>query len=593
MRVLRLVLAAGLVLGFAVPAVPLVRPGRGSRRPELRPADQPGLRHVRPFRAEQRLSASRAGPAAPLGLDARTRRLVDGYVTGVNRQVAEVAELCHGAQWTRPVTAEDRTRMFGEWGGLHDFRLPIAEARPAASDAVAVPRPRSGEQGGNGGLPERMTEIDVTVPTGPGTGVTTKVYRSRYGPAPAQDDSVAELRKTQNRYQGVPFVNATAADLTGVVYFADAAAVPHGADEQAAGYIDAHEAKELCPTGPKLNGSTSDRMGGNDSDAAAPGIFGSSRYPTMTRADFVANGNGSSWLTNPAMPITARAPFYESIGTKRLPRTQPGRAQIQDRLGVDPTLADGRQLLTGERNRSAERTRDAAATMCPQDPLLMSGDVSAGRRPGGRRGAGRVDRARCRRRPGSVAVAGVLAPCGPAYGWLVGAVRPEPPGLAAEHSRHVEPRRAASACRRRASLGTVECPVHVPVDAPLSAARHTTVGGGEPPVPGCGNVERCYDITAATDSGLLRDDGRFGAVTMGSSFVMTGRLTRDGPMARTLLTSFQSSDPSSPHQTALYGRNGWAVDRFAEAEIAAGSDRSMSVLCGRGAWFTLRRESTS
>jgi acyl-homoserine-lactone acylase len=344
-----------------------------------------------------------------------------------------------------PVTFGYLARMFSEFGGLHEFRRAIAEARPAASNTVAVPHLRSREQGGNGGRPER---------------------------------GVAELRETQNRYQDVPFVNTTVADLTGVVYFADAAAVSHVTDEQAAGCVDTHEAKELYPTELKLNGSTSDRMEGNDSDAAAPGIFGSSRYPTLTRADFVANSNDGSSLTNPAMPITARVAFHESIGTKRLPRTQLGLAQIQDRIGVDSTLADGRQLLTGERNRRADRARDAAVTMCRQDPLLMSGDVSAGRRPGGQRGAGRVHRARCRRRPGSGAVAGVLAPCGPECGCPVGVVRPEPPGLDPERSRHVQPRRAASACRRRASLGTVECPVHVPVDAPLSAAQHTTADAG-------------------------------------------------------------------------------------------------------------------
>jgi acyl-homoserine-lactone acylase len=72
-------------------------------------------------------------------------------------------------------------------------------------------------------------------------------------------------------------------------------------------------------------------------------------------------------------------------------------------------------------------------------------------------------------------------------------------------------------------------------------------------------VEGCYDITAAADSGLLHDDGRFGAVTMESGFVLAVRLTRDGPVARTLLTYSESSDPSSPHrgdQTALYGRRG-------------------------------------
>ncbi|MEV6609503.1 penicillin acylase family protein [Kutzneria sp. NPDC051319] len=643
---------------------------------------------------------------APLGLDAETRRLIDGYVAGVNRHMAETAAPCHGARWVRPVTSDDITQMgflFSQFGGLHEFQRAIADAKPAGSTAAAIPHPRSGEEGSNGvaigargvvggdgsallanphfpwlggdrmyqvqltvpgvmdvsgasiygtpfvvightqhlawthtvstaqrftlyelhlvpgdptsylvdGRPERMTETDVIVPTGPASSVTTKVYRSRYGPVLAdgwtathavavrgasadngrafnewvsldQDDSVAELRETQNRYQGVPFVNTIAADATGVAYFADASAVPHVTDEQAARCVDTPEAKALYPNEIELDGSTSDCAWGSDPDAVVPGIFGPSRYPTLSRADFVTNSNDSSWLTNPAAPITSLPAIYGPVGTKRLPRTQLGLEQIQDRIGTGFTLANMDELLTAERNWSADRARDATVTMCRHDPLLMSGDgrevdVSAGCSAlaawSGRNSVG--DR-------GAVLWREF---------WLRAARVPEVWSVPFDPSRPVSTpntldtdspgvRQAlADAVLRLAQL-------HVPVDAPLSAAQYTTVGGGELPVPGCGNVEGCYDITAATDSGLLGDGGRFGAVTMGSSFVMAVRLTRDGPKARTLLTYSESSDPSSPHhgdQTVLYGRGGWVPDRFSEAEITASPELSVSVLCGRGA----------
>ena len=104
-------------------------------------------------------------------------------------------------------------------------------------------------------------------------------------------------------------------------------------------------------------------------------------------------------------------------------------------------------------------------------------------------------------------------------------------------------------------------------------------------LPGCGNVEGCHEITAATDSGLPWDDGRFGAVTTGSGFVMAARLTSGGPVARTPLTYGESTDPALRHgdQMVLPGSEKWVVDRFDEADIVAGPRLFMSVLCGRGA----------
>ncbi|GAA3438674.1 penicillin acylase family protein [Kutzneria kofuensis] len=382
-----------------------------------------------------------------------------------------------------------------------------------------------------------------------------------------QDDTVAEPRETRNRYQDVPFVNTIAA-------------VSHVTVEQSARCGDTPDAKALHPTEPELGRSTSDCARGSDPDAIVPGIFGP--CPALTRAELVTTSNDSSWLANPAAPITAPPAIHGSAGAKRPPRAQLGLEQIQDRTGTGFTLANMQQLPTGEGNWSAERVRDAAATMCRHDPVLMSGDGA------------KVD---------MTAACAALAEWSGRDGvndrgavlwrefWLRAARMPDVWSVPFDPNRPVRTPntldtagpgvRQALACAvlRLSQLG-------VPVDAPLPAARYTTVGGGELPVPGCGNVEGCHDITAATDQGLRRDDGRFGAVTMGSSFVTAVRLMGDGPTARPLLTCSESSDPSSPHhgdQTRLHASGWWVVDRFDEAAIAADPELSVSVLCGRGA----------
>jgi acyl-homoserine-lactone acylase len=281
---------------------------------------------------------------------------------------------------------------------------------------------------------------------------------------------------------------------------------------------------------------------------------------------------------DPAASITALPAISGSAGTKRPARTQLGLERIQQQLPSRFTLANLQELLTHERNRTADRGRDSVVSLCWAESVLTSSNGT------------RVDVSKaCAALTAWSGCDGVddrgavlwrefwLCTGKVPDLWSVpfGPGRPVDTPNTVNIARDSVRQALADAVLRLSQLG-------VPVDAPLSAARCTTVGGGPQPVSGCGNVEGCHDITAATDSGLLGEDGRFGAVTTGSSFVMAVRLTRDGPVARTLRTYSESTDAASPHhgdRTALYGSGKWVV----EADVVADPQLSLSVLCGRGA----------
>jgi acyl-homoserine-lactone acylase len=126
--------------------------------------------------------------------------------------------------------------------------------------------------------------------------------------------------------------------------------------------------------------------------------------------------------------------------------------------------------------------------------------------------------------------------------------------------------------------------LHVPVSAPLSAAQVTDITGHPLTVPGCGDLEGCYNVVDSQDDSQLHDDGRFGPIVFGSSFMMVADMSKQGPTARTILSYSESTDPNSPHhgdQTTLFARKQWVTDRFSEHDITTDRQLTTTVLAGR------------
>ncbi|GAA0630033.1 penicillin acylase family protein [Kutzneria viridogrisea] len=468
------------------------------------------------------------------------------------------------------------------------------------------------------GKAERMAARTVRVPL-PGGGTAERtVHDSRYGPvlggnwtadtayavrgasvdngrssnewlAMAQSDSVAQLRAAQDRYQGIPFVNTMASDSTGTAYYADASVVPHVTDAQAARCVNSPYGKQVYPALTVLDGSTSDCQWGSDPDAVTSGIFGPRANPSLQRADYVTNSNDSFWLTNPAAPITGLPKIYGLSGTQRSPRTRLGLDTIARRLnGTDGLGAPGFsgpttwQALMGNRNLSGELARDSVVSLCRgQSTLTASNGEQVDVREACTALANWDLRGNLDSR-GAVLWRQFWLPATRATDlWTV----PFDPAHPATTPNTLN---TASPAMRTALADAVQRmrALHVPLDAPLSAAQYTAAAGDDKAVPGCGNGEGCYDITSSLGGAqLLGADGRFPAISFGSSFVMSVELRQSGPVARTLLTYSQSANPDSPHhgdQTDLFGRGLWVQEKFSQAQIVADPHLSTTILRTRG-----------
>ncbi|WSJ03138.1 penicillin acylase family protein [Streptomyces phaeochromogenes] len=111
-------------------------------------------------------------------------------------------------------------------------------------------------------------------------------------------------------------------------------------------------------------------------------------------------------------------------------------------------------------------------------------------------------------------------------------------------------------------------PARVPRSAKLGANQFVVRGGQRIPVPGCteslgvwNRIEPVWNAAA----------GGYSEVTTGSSHIQAVGWDGSGcPVARTLLTYSQSSNPNSDHfadQTRPFSREKWVTSRFCEKDI--------------------------
>ncbi|MEY9854757.1 acyl-homoserine-lactone acylase [Catenulispora sp. GAS73] len=516
-------------------------------------------------------------------------------VTGASLYGSPVVEIGHtnGLAWTHTVSTANRFTL---------YQLTLAPGDPTSYlvDGKVVPMTR------------QKVSVTVRGTDGKLSTVVRTLYGTKYGPvlangwtatsAVALDDANADnlrsmnewlamdtsqnldqLHKAQDTYQAIPFINTIATDSSGTAFYGDAGVVPNVTDAEAARCIDTPAGRQAFPERFIMDGSTSACAWGTDPDAITPGIFGPSRYPQLTRGDYVANSNDSAWLTNPAALITGYPAIYGDTGTPRSLRTRLGLTMIGQRLaGTDGlgapgfTLSDLQTVELNDRNLSAELARDAVVAMCEANPVLTADDgtrvdvgaaCSALAAWDGRGDAGSHGGALWQ------AFFTQLANSFNQQTWWQVPFDPAHPvttpgGFVADDPNV-----------RHALADTVQqfTARKIPVDA-TPGDVHQWDGV---PLNGCSDEEGCFDVVGASpDSGQNSSvaDGAFG-----SSFIMTVELTPSGPHARTILTYSESSNPSSPHytdQTVLFSHKQWVTERFSEAEIYADPQLRSTILIG-------------
>ncbi|MGW1197533.1 penicillin acylase family protein [Streptomyces sp. NPDC002536] len=460
------------------------------------------------------------------------------------------------------------------------------------------------------GKPERMTERKVTVPVrgkdGKVSAVTRSQWWTRYGPVLAggefhlpwnagtafalSDPNAAQLRfndtslglsKSRSvrdvqaalrRTQGLPWVNTVAADSAGHTLYTQSQLLPRITDELA-GRCSTDLGKQYYPEEglAVLDGSRSDCVPGTDPDSVQPGTFGPSAMPTLVDAPYAENSNDSPWLTNADRPLTGYPRIFGDTSTERSART---RGAIEDMSAMAKrgglTVDDLQKQQFANRAPSGDRAAADAAKACSALPggSATGSDGKA------------VD---------------VSAACGVLAGWDR-TVKTGSKGallfdrfwrkLTADPKATVwkVPFSASDPVATPNTLNTADPAVGraladtvtelrasgIPLDAPLGEHQFVVRNGKHIPISGGGEEVGAWNIIGSPWNAA---HGGYGDVNFGSSYIQA--VGWDGsacPVARTLLTYSQSSDPTSPHysdQTELFSAGRMVKSRFCEKDILA------------------------
>ncbi|MDX3571309.1 penicillin acylase family protein [Streptomyces sp. ID05-47C] len=453
------------------------------------------------------------------------------------------------------------------------------------------------------GRPERMTKRSVTVAVQGGTPVTRTQWWTRYGPvvtglgsslplpwttttAYALNDpnstnlrasdtalgfgtarSTADVLGSLRRTQGLPWVNTIAADSAGHTLFTQSQVLPRITDELAQRCSTPLGRATYPASGVAvLDGSRGDCALGRDGDAVEPGIFGPAALPTLRDAPYAENSNDSAWLANADRPLTGYQRVFGTIGTARSLRTRGALedvAALAGRGGL--TVRDLQQQQYANRVPAADLAASDAAKACAALPgstatgsdgqavdvsgacgVLAAWDHKAGT---GSRGALLFDRF-WRRLPA-------------ARQWKVPFSAADPVGT--PHTLDTDaPAFATALADAVAELRAAD----IPLDSPLGKHQFVVRGGKRIPVPGGTESLGVWNKVEAVWNPA---GGGYTEVTTGSSYMQA--VGWDGgrcPVARTLLTYSQSSNPLSRHhddQTRLFSGEKWVTSRFCEKDI--------------------------
>ncbi|MFG3512759.1 penicillin acylase family protein [Streptomyces bobili] len=453
------------------------------------------------------------------------------------------------------------------------------------------------------GRPERMTKRSVTVAVQGATPVTRTQWWTRYGPvvtglgsslplpwttttAYALNDpnstnlrasdtalgfgtarSTADVLGSLRRTQGLPWVNTIAADSAGHTLFTQSQVLPRITDELAQRCSTPLGRATYPASGVAvLDGSRGDCALGRDGDAVEPGIFGPAALPTLRDAPYAENSNDSAWLANADQPLTGYQRVFGTIGTARSLRTRGALedvAALAGRGGL--TVRDLQQQQYANRVPAADLAASDAAKACAALPgstatgsdgqavdvsgacgVLAAWDHKAGT---GSRGALLFDRF-WRRLPA-------------ARQWKVPFSAADPVGT--PHTLDTDaPAFATALADAVAELRAAD----IPLDSPLGKHQFVVRGGKRIPVPGGTESLGVWNKIEAVWNPA---GGGYTEVTTGSSYMQA--VGWDGgrcPVARTLLTYSQSSNPVSRHhddQTRLFSGGKWVTSRFCEKDI--------------------------
>jgi acyl-homoserine-lactone acylase len=415
-----------------------------------------------------------------------------------------------------------------------------------------------------------------------------------------QAQSVGELDQIERRYEGIPWVNTIAADSSGKAYYADIGAIPNVSNAKAQQCNSPVGVATFQLLGlPVLQGQSSSCQWDTDPDAVAPGIFGPSHLPSLSRDDYVTNSNDSYWLSNPAHPLEGYARIIGDERTPRTLRTRLGLRIVQQRLdGSDGLPGDRftRQQLQdavfNDRQYGGELWRDQLVQLCdsapggyllgssgPVDvseacPVLAKWDLHDNLDSNG---------AILFRRFATHALA---TPGGLPLGLPTGDLSvfstpfdPSDPVNTPSGLNTTSPKVQQSLADAVSDLRGAG----IPLDAPLRGWQYEKRGDERIPIHGGpGDPNGDFNAINVDWVGSGPEPG-YPNVPHGSSFVMVTSFTGGCPDDRSILTYSESENPDSPYfadQTRMFSKKEWVDPPFCLNEVKGDPSLSTQVVQG-------------
>lgn len=142
-------------------------------------------------------------------------------------------------------------------------------------------------------------------------------------------DNLSEFQQSYVDYSGITFVNTIYADIQGNAFYVDSSRVLNLGDS----------ALELMRTDPGItkmhDAVKAFVLPGNTSVFEPDGINNYSQSPKLLRTDFVQNSNDSYWATNPAEPLSAYSILYGMDFSPLSMRTRGSLAMLSDSANSD------------------------------------------------------------------------------------------------------------------------------------------------------------------------------------------------------------------------------------------------------------------
>ncbi|MFE2289166.1 penicillin acylase family protein [Streptomyces sp. NPDC059443] len=383
--------------------------------------------------------------------------------------------------------------------------------------------------------------------------------------------SVAGIQDALRRTQGLPWINTIAADSAGGTLFTQSQVLPRITDELVARCSTPLGRATYPSSGlAVLDGSRGDCTLGSDPDAVQPGIFGPGKAPTLRDAPYAENSNDSAWLANASTPVTGYERIWGNTGTQRSMRTRGAvedvsamaakggltvadlqKQQFANRVPAgDLAAADAAKACAALPGGSATGSDGAAVDVSAACGVLAAWDHTADTSS---RGALLFDRF-WRKLTQNTPVKDL---------WLV-------PFSAADpvHTPRTLNQAAPGIGRALADTVTELKAAGIALDAPLGENQFVVRNGEKLPV---GGGTEALGVWNKIEAPWNAAAGGYPEVVHGSSHIQA--VGWDGsrcPVARTLLTYSQSSNPNSPHyadQTRLFSQERWVKSRFCEWDI--------------------------